>query len=238
MFTMPMATVVVEDQDTWTVASLLGLRTNALQFDPTMGADFDGEDPNGLSMLEKYVDRLLEGSFANSPLFWHYAVRHVPSDSIVCESVVRAPQEPTTLTFEEEADDRGFPQTFILPSNINVPKYGYDAFPLGGVDTHCFCGWHLVANNCIVPEPLCTERNLASCNLAHGSLELHAFTDSLMDDWTTAGTWDCPETDLSDSWGIVPTRYISGQIRDKLLIPSTDNMSKFRRFLLRTIYIS
>jgi hypothetical protein len=43
MFTMPMATMVVDDHDTWTVASLLGLRNDALKFDPTLNSDFDGE---------------------------------------------------------------------------------------------------------------------------------------------------------------------------------------------------
>jgi hypothetical protein len=86
MFTMPMASIKVDDHLSWTVSSVLGLRTDALQFDPTLATDF-GSVPlteiNGLSMLERYVNKLLEDSFSRSPTFWHYAVRHVPSDSQV-----------------------------------------------------------------------------------------------------------------------------------------------------------
>lgn len=155
-------------------------------------------------MLEKYVNKLLEGAFEDSPLFWHYAVRHVPSDSLLCEQVVEPQKAMRTLQFREIQSSS---ETALLPVINPLPLYGYDAFPLGGVDEHCFCGWTLdiSTNECIIPALLCQERNLSPCRLPHQSAELHAFTDSLMGDWTTTGTWECPETDLSDSWGIVPT---------------------------------
>ena len=69
----------------WTAASVLSLRTPKLEFDPAMDlSDISGED--GLSTLEKYVQLLLSRSFEDSSLFWHYAMRHVPSDSLVCAS--------------------------------------------------------------------------------------------------------------------------------------------------------
>jgi hypothetical protein len=86
MFTMPMTSIRVDDHLSWTVSSVLGLRTDALKFDPTLPVDFGSMPPtelNGLSMLERYVNKLLEDSFSRSPTFWHYAVRHVPSNSQV-----------------------------------------------------------------------------------------------------------------------------------------------------------
>jgi len=84
--------------------------------------------------------------------------------------------------------------------------YGYDAFPLGGVDTACFCGWtEDPVGKCIIPEALCAEKKLTpECFYELGSETGHLFVRELIDDWTTDGTWACPETDFSDSWGIVP----------------------------------
>jgi hypothetical protein len=51
MFTMPMASIVIDGHESWTAASVLGLRTDILQFDPTLEPDFDGEDPNGKHLV-------------------------------------------------------------------------------------------------------------------------------------------------------------------------------------------
>jgi hypothetical protein len=87
MFTMPMSSIKIDDHLAWTVSTVLGLRTDALKFDPTLETDFGSMPPtelHGLSMLERYVNKLLEDAFSHSPTFWHYAVRHVPSNSQVC----------------------------------------------------------------------------------------------------------------------------------------------------------
>jgi hypothetical protein len=89
MFTMPMSSIKIDDHLAWTVSSVLGLRTDALKFDPTLATDFGTKsiiELDGLSMLERYVNKLLEDSFSRSPTFWHYAVQHVPSDSQVTVS--------------------------------------------------------------------------------------------------------------------------------------------------------
>jgi hypothetical protein len=86
MFTMPMTPIQIDEHQSWTVSSVLGLRTDALKFDPALETDFGGIPPtelSGLSMLERYVNKLLQDSFTDSPTFWHYAMRHVPSDSQV-----------------------------------------------------------------------------------------------------------------------------------------------------------
>lgn len=62
MFTMPMAPLVVNKTSgdwMWTAASVLPLRTPKLEF----GAPFEEESTEGLSYLERFVDRLLQRSF-------------------------------------------------------------------------------------------------------------------------------------------------------------------------------
>jgi hypothetical protein len=202
IFTMPVVSLTVDGHDSWTTATVLGLRNRQLEFDPVREPDFDGVDPNGLSMLEKYVRLLLERSFTDSPLFWHYAVRHVPSESLVCDSSLPSTHNitPGTLKFSREGG------VDVFPDINDLPGYGYDAFPLGGTDAQCFCGWDLNNGRCLVPDAVCLSTNQSiGCSYLHGSQELRKFTTGLVESWNTTGSWGCPETDLSDSWGIMPS---------------------------------
>jgi hypothetical protein len=56
------------------------------EYDPVMNSDFDKVPitADHTSMLEKYVSQLLADSFEQSSLYWHYAMRYVPSDSLAC----------------------------------------------------------------------------------------------------------------------------------------------------------
>jgi hypothetical protein len=85
--------------------------------------------------------------------------------------------------------------------------HGYDAFTLGGVDTSCFCGWTEHPQGvCNIPLVICQEKSLLpKCLYVLGSDTGSVFTQELIDDWTSNGDWSCPENDLSDSWGIIPT---------------------------------
>jgi hypothetical protein len=212
MFTMPMATIVVDDHDSWTIASVLGLRNPTLEFDPTLESDFDGQESHGLSMLEKYVNKLLESSFSNSPMFWHYAMRHVPSNSLVCHSEKSLAKSERLLKFDStEFDEEDLP---VIPP---IPLYGYDAFTLGGVDKQCFCGWELNSQNeCIIPSAICIDTAQSpelGCKYAHGSDALRVFTTWLVENWNASGSWQCPENDLSDSWGVIPSDQVDQWIQ-------------------------
>lgn len=74
----------------WSLVDVGELRARGLEFDPTANVDFEDvhatEDRSNLSMLEKYVRRLLKSAYHSSPLFWHHAMRHAPSDSLVCKN--------------------------------------------------------------------------------------------------------------------------------------------------------
>jgi hypothetical protein len=107
----------------------------------------------------------------------------------------------TRLEFEDQA---GFP---VRITAQDFPLHGYDAFPLGGVDSACFCSWiyDAATMHCLIPSKVCADKNMGdNCFYILGSAEGHAFTQALTDDWTRNGDWDCPENDFSDSWGIVP----------------------------------
>jgi hypothetical protein len=132
------------------------------------------------------------------------------------------------LKFHDEA---GFPAPI---ASRDFPLHGYDAFPLGGVDSACFCSWNYndVTGQCEIPHAVCVDKNLADneCFYVLGSVEGHAFTQALADDWTRNGSWECPENDFSDSWGIVPTDAVHDWIRatvdtDALTVNTADLVS-------------
>lgn len=220
MFTMPLRPLTVDEETgdwMWTAASVLALRTPQLRFDYTLPTNFDdptgAPDKSGLSMLERYVGRLLDRSFSHSPLFWHYAMRHAPSDSLACArdlgSSAPGTRPPSSkLDFQNLA---GIPNPFDEGRVPDYDMYGYAAKSLGALRHECFCGWDMpAAGECQLPAQICSDSNYteASCRYAHGSDEGNALLVRLLELWPEygrGGAWECPDVDLSDSWGIVPT---------------------------------
>lgn len=105
--TMPMSPISISHEDVgdnqntimWTASAVHKLQ-GFLKFDPSIkrsrlvhSEDSAGnkEDPTSetfvKSNMEIYVEKLLADSFADSSTFWHYAIRHVPSDSLICAKV-------------------------------------------------------------------------------------------------------------------------------------------------------
>ena len=124
----------------------------------------------------------------------------------MCESVVT----PNTLRQGVETMKFSDQSGLLTPVDNDVLMHGYDAFPLGGVDSACFCGWlKNTVGQCIIPTDLCKHKNLTGhdCFYMCGSMEGHVFTQALVDDWSGKGDWDCAENDFSDSWGIVPRDF-------------------------------
>jgi hypothetical protein len=133
----------------------------------------------------------------------------------VCESVVTPDKPRPVRTLEFKIND-DFPENSVVPRVQTLPLYGYDAFPLGGVDTACFCGWaQSTDGRCVIPAAVCAHQKLTVCSYQPGSMESHILTQKMIDDWTVHGDWDCPENDLSDSWGIVPTDYATNWIKSE-----------------------
>jgi hypothetical protein len=198
----------------WTAASVLALRSPEFQFNPARPENLEKQSENGLSYLETFVRQVLQGSFQDSALFWHYAMRHVPSESLVCASDLLSrgsTQKAGRLKFADmgvrlEARD---PAAFQQPPEDGFPLYGYAGFPLGSAPSGCLCGWKLIVlpagDQCEAPSiGICSAVGLPVSN----SRCLYNATDEAMEarilnEWKPE--WPCPDTDISDGWGIVPS---------------------------------
>ncbi len=222
MFTMPLAPLVVNKTSgdwMWTAASVLALRTPKLQFDPVLDINFDVPDNenvknSGLSMLERYVSKLLEASFDDSPLFWHYAMRHVPSPSLVCARDYYSSlwRRNSTITFVNDArvpSDAQNPDILQSVSpTTSIPVHGYSAFPLGAAKSMCFCGWPALPGTlCRIPNATCVALGFKTCAYDPGTQEGQDILATVVEAWAThAQDWECPELDLSDAWGIMSAK--------------------------------
>lgn len=233
MFTMPLSPLIVNKTSgdwMWTAASVLSLHgSSRLQFDPSLDIDFDGESDDvkqsGLSMLERYVSKLLEASFEDSSLFWHYALRHVPSPSLVCadrdHSSKRDPDGSNFVRFEDDANisaPANAPNVWdFIPGNSSIPAYGYAAFPLGAAGSECFCGWARGPPDhptwCQIPEAICRDMDFPVCTYDPSTEGGDIAIALIMDAWPSKAPaaapgreWTCPHMDLSDSWGIMSAK--------------------------------
>ena len=221
MFTMPLAPLVVNKTSgdwMWTAASVLSMNTPELEFNPSREAS-DQEKLNGLSYLESFTQKILAGAFQESALFWHYALRHVPSDSLICakEDFAKGSTQMASnasLYFTDKiglsSKDEGIAQQ--APSN-GYPMYGYAAFPVGASNHGCMCGWPLNAQSkqCEVPWPsmcLSIGRPLTQgssgqvCSYDPLTLEGQEAEAKWSEAWQAE--WPCPSIHVSDGWGIVP----------------------------------
>jgi hypothetical protein len=221
IFTMPMSPLVVNKASgdwMWTAASVLALRTPSMQFDPATPSDtIDKNNYEGLSMMELYVQKLLSRSFEDTALFWHYAMRHVPSDSLLCasyvaESAANPIQNGAKLDFFLDPTlSQLDPNLLTIARNASIPMQGYSAFTLGGIiDQDCLCGWTKVAKICQIPAIICREAALfPNCsypiNTTQGWQTIQKILDAWKDDENLQ--WPCPSMDFSDSWGVVPGRH-------------------------------
>lgn len=195
----------------WTAASVLSLRTPKLEFDPALPKDFDGDQSakdSGLSMLERYVAKLLDASFVDSSLFWHYAMRHVPSPSLTCAKDYASTNYKPPGTYMQFYNDAGIPfdannsdVMSSIPGNT-MRMHGYGAFPLGGAASACFCGWDRTgADSCQIPAEVCSALQLPSCQYRMGTQAEEDALTSILNAWearasTSSTPWSCPELDL------------------------------------------
>jgi hypothetical protein len=208
-----------------TAASVLPLRTTRLGYNPVANADFDSDAysqndetatvDNGLSMLEKYVSKLLANSFKDSSLFWHYAMRHVPSDSLMCTSFEKIPfPSGRKLSFGKPE----FLANEALPELPEFRMYGHESFSIGSTD--CYCGWikQTVGDRtqCTIPPTICTDIQMApDCTYLIDDPKEQIVLDKVIEMWETYGMsniWYCPEMELSDVWGIVPDENVEDWI--------------------------
>jgi hypothetical protein len=250
MFTMPLKPLVLNATTgdwMWTTASAFAMRSQGLEFDPDLvnSNDFgtggtDAEQGDGLSMLERYVSRLLDASFQDSSLFWHYAMRHVPTQSLACAKQMQDQSQTSNGVPIDVYNNIGIPESEIrphLPSTSgndpsSIPEFGYGAFPLSTAHTTCLCGWErdpLLSGRCTIPNNICTDMAIPQSQCWYDESNENEVTAAILDAWEgfntedsttfnrtqhlSNGTWRCPYLDLSDAWGIVSIEGADAWIR-------------------------
>ena len=106
-------------------------------YDPVTGTS---QTPN-ITYTEEFIQSLTIEAYKSSPLFWHYNVRHSPSQSEVCRRTI--PRKPTTG------------ETFTVGKN-QAPLMGFSSMTLGGLGgADCYCGWWWSTTECRIPDSLC-----------------------------------------------------------------------------------
>lgn len=72
----------------------------------------------------------------------------------------------------------------------------------------CLCGWHLIDGICQVPLAICSN-----CNYRADDVQAaHQMEVMVRKEWTSHASdpeWVCPEMDMSDAWGILPSVGLS-----------------------------
>ena len=218
MFTLPMTQIDLNGDteesvaSMWSLVDVVELRALGLEFDPVANVNFEDvhvpDDGSNLSMLERYVRRLLKSAYHTSPLFWHHAMRHTPSESLFCKG-----------SYEEERKTSGASIHFKNLQDIQVPALnnlrpiawqGINAHPVGATGVDCLCGWRILDSMCQVPTEICIIlSNTSNCNyLADSVIHANRMEALVRNQWTShaaAPGWVCPEMDMSDAWGILPS---------------------------------
>ena len=153
----------------------------------------------GVQGLNSFIASAVQEAFMHSPLYRHYNVSYVPSDSRMCMSNRARAGQPRALNVTS--------YMALATSLLNtggwptLPSYGTDAFQVGG----CFCGWEGNATDCQPPAPVCQALpSLCPSFSVFASLQL------LRHNWVS--TWPCPALQLSDHSGAMD----SGEMNDWL----------------------
>lgn len=73
----------------------------------------------------------------------------------------------------------------------------------------CLCGWQLDNGICQVPAEVCSTLLLVSCTYEASDQQLaHSIEELVRAKWTSHASdpgWVCPEMDMSDAWGLLPS---------------------------------
>jgi len=96
-----------------------------------------------LTYTEDFIQSLTLEAYKSSPIYWHYNVRHAPSQSEVCKRTT--PRPPLASA------------SFRMGQNNTARRFGFSAMTLGGVGgADCYCGWWDTATTCRIPDATCT----------------------------------------------------------------------------------
>ena len=147
----------------------LGLDTLP-EFDPMNEAGTSGY----ASALEAFADKLTREAWQRSPLYHSHVMRHLPSDSMVCESwydrsfdEAVAENASAAMYGAVEADETVDPAAMrrdvvdgvdVLGDDFVLPPLAWlhpQAGGLGSAKRACLCGWVAPRGACAVPRTVC-----------------------------------------------------------------------------------
>lgn len=173
----------------------------------------------GADGLAAFVRSAVRGAHAHSPIYRHYNVSYVPSDSRMCR-----PPVPSQSSFVANPTSRrvkvssfSVSGTVLMNTSLwaGLPAFGVNAFPLHG----CFCGWDGDGVLCRPPEVVC--RSLPSLCPSFPGASASAI-DLIKTSWST--TWPCPALLVGDHAGIMGVdetdAWLTGASRDVTVLGS------------------
>jgi hypothetical protein len=166
---------------------------------PTAGLD-------GIESLDRFISAAVHEMFTTSPLYRHYNVSYVPSESRMCRKGAIA--DVWNKRIRLGSFTAGQTLVFNASGQPSPPVHGPDAFPMYG----CICGWQISAGMCYPPSNVCA----LIPSLCPFPVESVSAMDLLKAHWSPA--WQCPSNVLSDQWGVLDAGemddWLTGMNRD------------------------
>lgn len=167
----------------------------------------------GLTYLEDFVLQASHDALLTSPFYRHYSMHHLPSDSVGCPDVAAEAEVAGVkdfYTFADTPPGSPLPQGYL--HNVTVPRKGFLAGLLGDTSA-CFCGFSQQSTNsssssCQLPGyisvPYYEDEEVTQIIQRGGYFEPsdNALLQKVLSRYWL-GTWDCPELQFSDHWGII-----------------------------------
>jgi hypothetical protein len=168
----------------------------------------------GAETLAEFARAAVDGAYASSPLFRHYNVSHVPSDSRMCRPVGGGAASgfvatPPVKSVKVSSFSMGGAVLLDTAGWPGLPVYGTDAFPVHG----CFCGWDGDGADCTPPLVVCASLPAVCPKFSAQDMSAVAL---IKKGWNQA--WPCPALSLGDHSGAMD----AGQYEDWLLGVSRD----------------
>ena len=171
---------------------------------PTTPYDpIEGESKTvNLTYREEFIRALTLEAYKESPVYWTYAVRYIPSSSEVCART--AGRRPVTTEFKV-GDATGV-------------RMGFSSMTLGGsVGADCHCGWWNpdapTATTCKIPNTTCARlvQLLGFTRICMDQRQVYNSTDHrLVLDAMAAliqkdpvAPYPCPSLEISEHWGLM-----------------------------------
>ena len=163
-------------------------------YDPINGQSLT---PN-VTYTEDFIQGLVTEAYRSSPVYWHYNIRHTPSQSEVCRRTV--PRKPDTSSF----DIAGIP----------AARFGFSSMTLGGLGgADCYCGWWNSDSQCKIPDSLCASlvQILGFTRICVTQKQVYNSSDhrtvlaaiqALLQRLPNT-VYPCPSLQISDHWGFL-----------------------------------